>query len=93
MSDLKNILQEEYKKKKRFITPQSLMLMIQEILETPTTFEIPKVKPPPHHSRFPPRFENHTLECYDFSKPRTPGFFFYVFLLAFPPSFLMHFVS
>ena len=37
MSDLKNILQEEYKKKKRFITPQSLMVMIEELYDTMDT--------------------------------------------------------
>ena len=40
MSDLKNILQEEYRKKKRLISPQSLMLMIEELLDTPTAFLI-----------------------------------------------------
>jgi hypothetical protein len=35
MSDLKNILREEYKKKKLFITPQSLMVMIEEVMEIP----------------------------------------------------------
>ena len=33
MSDLKNILQEEYKKKKRLISPQSLMMMIEEMVD------------------------------------------------------------
>ena len=33
MSDLKNILQEEYKKKKLLITPQSLMLMIEGLMD------------------------------------------------------------
>ena len=33
MSDLKNILQEEYKKKKRLISPQSIMLMIEGLMD------------------------------------------------------------
>ena len=33
MSDLKNILQEEYKKKKLLISPQSLMLMIEGLMD------------------------------------------------------------
>ena len=33
MSDLKNILQEEYRKKKRLISPQSLMLMIEGLMD------------------------------------------------------------
>ena len=33
MSDLKNILREEYKKKKRLISPQSLMMMIEEMVD------------------------------------------------------------
>ncbi len=40
MSDLNKILQEEYKKKKSIITPQTLIEMIEELIEAPA-LEVP----------------------------------------------------
>jgi len=43
MSDLKNILQEEYRKKKRLISPQSLMLMIEGLMDDIQTSMVEEV--------------------------------------------------
>ena len=44
MSDLKNILKEEYTKKERVITPHVLMEMIEEVMEIPLSFIIKEEK-------------------------------------------------
>jgi len=44
MSDLRNILKEEYTKKERAVTPQTLIQMIEEVMETPLSFVIEERK-------------------------------------------------
>lgn len=50
MSDLRNILREEYNKKERTITPQRLVKMIEEVMEIPLSFVIKESKKGKEHT-------------------------------------------